>query len=291
MKNELVLFLLVGAVFLSGCIGQGGPSGGSAGNGVIIQSFSPDLSSIEGGGEVGLTLTIKNIGGMDAIDLQASLLGINWVGSSNTQTLERLSKADPTTGAQGEDYTFDWSVTTPESKSSDITYDIGARVTYSYSTVSETQLRIATRAYYKTITQPGSKQTKIFGIVKTMTTSGPFAVTVSSRVPYVESGDKPFRVQFVLQNAGSGRTYADDIATNLDKVKKINVTLDTEDITDSCFQSGTNANVKLSGGKGKTFYCDISVPGITNYIEKVITVNITYDYFVDSTTSVTVLKA
>lgn len=286
LGKELMLFSVVSIVFLAGCAGA--PEA-ATGTGVIIKSFAPDLTSVEGGSQVVMTILVKNIGARTATDVKANLFGLSneWSGLSSKTITASLAAADPATGLPGEEATQDWTFTVPAGKGSDVTYDASVRVNYTYSTVSDTLLRFVTTDYERT--NPNIQR----GVVSSGTTAGPLTVTVSARTPVVSAATRIGKVQFEIQNIGGG-TVGNETISGLNLVREIKIIGVGTNGTCAGEAKGniqTLNNVRLAGGKSKIISCDIDVGGIANFQDISLNLTASYSYFVDSATQVTVLRA
>jgi len=299
LDKELMLLSVVSVVFLAGCTGGGKEA--AVANGVIIKSFAPDLQQIDPDTSVTFTATLKNVGGKEAKPVRALLFGLSneWTGEGTTAPVKgtsstALAAADPTTGLPGEETSFDWTVTFPvaKGKNTDVTYDANVRVFYTYKTDSDTLLRFVTSDYLRT--NPNVQK----GVATSQTSAGPLIVTAVARTPSVGAGTTTGRVQFEIQNAGSGRVDkgATVTATNaqpsgLDLIKEIKVTG-----AKSCAGTAaaadvvTLSDVRLTAGKSKIISCEVDVTGIVNFKDSALKLTATYDYFVDSASQVTVLR-
>lgn len=307
VRKELMLFSVVSVVFLAGCTGGGGEA--STGAGIIITSFVPDVQSVDAGSSVTFTVNLKNVGGKTSDAGKALFFGLSndWtISGTNPATLTKLAPADPSAGLTGEESSLDWSATIGAStaKNADISYDASVRVMYGYSTTTDTLLRFVKSDYLRTA--PNTPK----GIQSSTTTAGPLLVTATARTPTLSSTSTTGRVQFEIQNIGPGRvikTIAADTgivgAPDLDIIKKITITgvgtsgtcagkaADASGIVTLDATAVTPDNIRLAGGKSKVISCDIAVGDLTNFKDIALNVKIEYNYYVDSTTSVTVLRA
>jgi hypothetical protein len=314
MKRYLTAISLIVTVFLAGCIGQTPVPTKiitAGANGVIIKSFSPDLTTTDGGTDVTFSLYVKNVGDKKATNVKAALFGLSdeWGNLSYDSTAyimgnlvniipSEMSGADPSLGFEGEEGGIDFTATSPSGKAVDTTYDATARVFYTYSTISENLLRVATTDYLRSITPPGQPLPKDYSVLKSKSSSGPLLVNVKTRLATIPKGARSVRVQFEIQNTGGGRVFtnydgmtrATIDSNDLDKISKIDV---TSNVDCGNGYGGSLTDVKLVGGKSKVIICTVDVSDMpaAGYIDKAINFNLTYNYFVESTTQVTVLKA
>jgi len=268
MKKTLYLLALAFLLLLSGCV----TTGNSSTNGIIITSFVTDPSEVESGEEVYFVLDIQNVGGAKATDIKAKLIGLpdDW-GTPETKTLGEL--LPPGTGTEGEEYTFEWLLKAPEMYTT-ITYPVEAWVEYHYTTHYEALVRIATRDWIKTL--PPSQQEeekKRLGVVEASPQLGPIHVDFKIRSGLVHE-DVNRGVTIVLQNVGSGRPLNDEVRVTI-KSDRLN-----------CPDAGL---VTLSKGQTKQIRCSVNLGGIEQWKNIKIAVDLDYDYWVRSSTDVTVL--
>lgn len=306
-RKDLLLLSVLSFVFLAGCTGGGDK--GATGAGVIITSFAPDVQQIDPDSSVTFTTAIKNIGGKEATKIKALFFGLSdeWkIGDTSfadpssksklVKTLSTLAMADQSTGLSGEEATFDWDLTFPKEsrKNDDITYDASVSIFYNYMTESNVLLRFAEANYLKT--NPNVPR----GVVSSSSSAGPLVITAVARTPSVSATAATGRVQFEIQNVGSGRVIktvdpADGVVPelkDLDIISEIKVSGVKSCADKSKGDDGkvTLTNQRLTGGKSKIISCEVDVGGITNVRDSAIKLTATYFYFVDSFTQITVLK-
>lgn len=292
MKKHIALFSLVAIVFLSGCIGQGGTTTtGSAG--VIIKSFSPEpAADIEPGVTVTVPILVQNVGGIRAENVQAEIIGLTdeWGITERTKTLGSLAPPDPERGfTEGQESYAVWEMVAP-AKDVTIAYDITGRLYYDYGTTAESLLRVISLSYYQSLTKE-QRDKKDWGISFSTYSSGPLVVTVKAPTTVISTDVDMVPLWFEIQNVGGGRVFntlgagAKPSETNLDYV---DVTVTGSGI--SC--EGDNSK-RLIQGKSGRFYCNVDVGalgGIDPYKDISISVSITYRYYMDAYSGVTVLK-
>lgn len=295
-----MLFSVISIVFLAGCAGGGGEATATAG--VVITSFASDVQQIDPGSSVTFTTVVKNIGSKAATSLKALIFGLSdeWTGADvitiQVKTTSSLAAADPVSGLPGEETSFDWTATFPsaKAKNTDVTYDASVRVFYDYTTDSDILLRFVESSYLRT--NPNVQK----GVISSASSSGPLIITAIARTPSVGTGTTTGRVQFEIQNAGSGRVSKGVTVTGttdaepdgLDLIKEIKVT-GAKSCAGVDASSGTVTlpNVRLAAGKSKVISCDVDVSGIGNFKDSALKLTAAYSYFVDSATQVTVLRA
>ncbi len=292
LRKELMLFSVVSIIFLAGCArGPEGPTGA----GVIIQSFAPDVSTVDSGTPVSFILSVKNVGGKPATNAHAVLFGLSdkWTDAIMDPDKDKLESiatplvaADPTTGLPGEEATKVWTVDKTPLSSTDITYDANVRVQYTYKTESTGFVRVVSSDYLRT--NPDVQR----GVTNSQTTAGPLVVNFFARSPVVTDTNKAVRLQIEVQNVGGGKTFAGGAITPSQPVtttmlNKIKITIGD---SATCKVPIQNKDVLLIGGKSAIINCEKDV-ATTTFTDITFPVTIDYGYFVDSATQVTVLKA
>ncbi len=248
--------------------------------GVVITSFTVTPPIVEGGDIATFTLNVQNKGGIDAKSIKYDIFGLSdsnsWSGKSTTQTgASTLTFEDATRQIPGETTTQEWESTSKE-KNTDITYPITTRVDYDYKTESSLLLVLYGRD------NPNVKNTGITQstIGQISTTTGPLTVVPKGTIPLIGKSTDDFRVTFDITNTGGGRPYRGTKSTGLDKIK----------ITaEGCTLSG-ESEIKLIN-KQKTVSCKVDPSISTDEQEtKSVKLTIEYNYIVESTANVKVLK-
>lgn len=277
MKNPQV-FLLIAAVALAGCIGQPGGTVGSGTAGVIITSFSPEVPEVESGSKVLFFTTAKNVGDIEATGIDIRILGLDdWTGTA-TKTITPLKPADPQRGLEGEESLEDFELTAP-TKQVGITYTPTARVTYKYESKPTIQFKFATREAIR-----GTPQESTATVTQT---GGPFVVTVRGKLPIISSDKREATVQLEIQNVGGGRATKGTASGDVDF---ITVSLDKQ--SGATFGCNPTGAVRLVGGKSRLVSCKITFNSVptAGVATAILDLKLDYTYFVETQTSVTVLK-
>lgn len=292
-SNKVLLFSVILIIFLAGCT-TGGESPVSS-NGVIIESFAPDLSTVDSGTPVNFILSIKNVGGKPADNVYGVLFGLSdkWNLNPALDTLTLISSslapADQTTGLPGEEATHVWTVDAVPSSQTDITYDATVRIQYKYKTEATGLVRIVSSDYLRT--NPNVPR----GVTESQTTAGPLVVNFFARSPLVTPTNNKVRVQIEVQNVGGGKTFVGEPSIDPSKqvtsnmLNKIKVSVG-DDPANFCDTSVEDKEVLLIGGKSAIINCEKTVETNT-FTDITFPVTIKYGYFVESATQVTVLKA
>jgi len=263
MKELALLSIsLLVFVFLAGCDGQ--QQGGGAG--VVINSFTALPSTTEPNTPVLLQLEIQNTGGTIARAVTAELLGLTdeWsISEGRVQVVGELYPADSSRGiTEGEEYVIEWDLSAP-GKTRDMSYSATAHISYAYTTTVEAEIKAVTSDYLRQTGETG-------GITEQGSSAGPFSITLIAPTTVISGGRIP--VQIEIQNTGGGYITG----------KKLN--LQTSGLV--C----TKSDVTLIGGRSATLYCTLPIETFTNYKIFPISVSTSYIYWIESTTSITVLK-
>jgi len=265
MKLYKFLFPLFIVAFLAGCTQFPGISGGTTG--VVIKTFSfIPTSPVEPSTPVYLSLDVENTGGARATGVSAEIIGINdWTfdpKEPRTQSIIDLDYPDPSRGInQGGTDHIEWTIKPPE-KTVQIPYDIGVRVKYSYKSTFEGRVGAVTNQYYRQT----SKKT---GVIFSKASSGPLSIKLTAPNSIISAGRIP--VIFEVKNVGGGGILNDELTFSI---------------------SGANCpktTVKMIKGQSAILYCNIDTSGVANYAEFSVSLSTSYQYYVDSSTSITVL--
>lgn len=276
---QLGLNLNLGGIFGGGAATPIGVGPGTAG--VVIMSFLATPIQIEGGDSATFTLTAVNNGGIDAKNIKYDIFGLSdsnsWSGKSSTLSgLTELKFTDPTRQIPGDTTTQEWESTSVK-KNTDVTYPVTARVDYGYKTEMNLLVTLFGRdnvnVKNNAITQSTMSQVS--------STVSPITITPKGTIPLVGKTVSDVRVSFDISNTGGGRNYVSDKTSGLDKVK-VSAT--------GCNLAGGQTDLKLIN-KVKTFSCTFK-PTIdsTGQETKSIKIVLDYNYIVESTTNVKVLK-
>jgi hypothetical protein len=303
MKKILPLLMLIGIVLFSGCVGQTTTTTTGT-NGLIISDFSFSPTSILPGETTELYLDAQNVGGETAYLKKVTVFGVDSIsGAANalqwglptgenfiedkTSNPDDLIPPDPSTGFEGDFSDFTWHPQAPTGVKAETNYDFEVRVEYGYSTTYTGFIRLMEDSYLNTLPRDQRENLqKVGGVVNPSVTGGPLTVAAASGRHFViRSGDVggDRTIKFKVTNVGSGSPYGNSISTDL---YKISVT-------------GTNLNcdlsMTLSRGKTGIISCTFNSPAATdpsiagkNKIDKAFSIKLDYNYFVDSTATITV---
>jgi len=315
MRNHATLaLLLLGVVFLSGCVGQ--PPSHEGGKGLAISSFAPDFAEIRSGERVTISAMIDNVGEYDATDVSAQLFGINiggteWAISGQTkqvQTASKIRRSDATLELPGESHQFDWSVTAPKDLRVDNTYTANLRVYYKYGTVSNTLMRLMTYDYLRSLPSEQFEEAKAStGVSQSTSSAGPLSVSfnVGNRPLVVYDNGDTFSVQMEIKNVDVGNAfdigatypgYPGTSTLSSDDLHAVHVDITTSlDINcANTLGAAKSGKVKLTKGETKTLFCTVTIPSkadLGNTRDYTVTVTLTYGYYIDSSTAIKVLKS
>ena len=278
MQVKSRAFLLIAAVVLAGCVGQQGGTGGGGTAGVIIQSFSPEVPEVDSDTQVLFFTNVKNVGDVVASNVEIKLSGLDdWTGTQ-TASLGTLVPADPARGLEGEERIQEFNLKSP-AKDVTITYFPTARVTYTYETKSTIQFSFATREQIRATPEESTAQVT--------TTGGPFLITVRGKLPVVSSDRREAVVQLEIQNVGGGRAGKGRTVADIDFIR-----FSIEKQSGGTFSCPTDPNIRLIGGKSRLVTCKITFSTIqpAQAVTATLDIKLNYDYFVDTESSVTLLK-
>jgi len=297
-KHILVLLasLLVVVVAFSGCIEIPGIGGGGGGitTGVIIKSFAPDMSEIFSEDDVTFSLTVENVGEEDATNVKAKIfgLGTDWTGADwvdvakRTQTIGLLERSQSEYSVPGGTGDAQWGVKSPVDLKVDNTYSASVRLTYGYSTTALANIKIYNKDYLDS--NPDEQETimRSSGIKSFTVTNAPIKVELTGLArPLIYRGSgQQASVTVLISNIGQGKPYKteeDDMEVTVDKIE----------INKEKCDGNPEGTYRLPRAGAKSVPCRFTLPYIDSYTTIPVDIELSYNYFLDSTTSIKVLKS
>ena len=296
MKKYAPFLLLIFFVFLSGCtmLGQKQPGGeeqpGQA-IGVIIKSFRPDVSEIFSGDSVTFTVTVENVGEEDAENVRAKLIGLgtDWSGDIVDDPVKDIGdlpkKIEGSVGGAGD---AQWDVTSPSDLKVDNTYTAGVIVYYEYKSTAHGKLKVISQNYIRTKPEEASQIYQSSGVEEFAITKAPIEISLAGAArPFVyRESDQEASVSVQLKNIGQGYPYWEKQGDRKVNVEKI--TINGEECLGKSFPQVVTIPIR---GSYKTITCKFRVPEISEYTTIPIEVELSYNYYVESSSSIKVLKA
>jgi hypothetical protein len=287
------LLTLIGIVLLAGCVGIPGGTQQTKGiaSGVVIKSFYAVNPEIYSGDTAYFSFTLENIGGSDANVTSAKLygLGSDW----NPSTVEMkdigiLNRADPTAKLPGGTYSDEFSSTSPENLKVDTTYTAFIRVTYTYNTSAEGKIKFYNKTYLNSLSIEEARKIRSSpGIESFVTTSGaPIQISLTGLPRPLEDGKG--KVTFIIENVGPGKNYLNTIDDRT--VKIINITIGGSICSSLPGLSSEPQKVILPRVGPKLIVCDVPSRPVDTYTTIPVKAEIMYNYFVDASTTIKVLR-
>ena len=293
MKKHIaaLLSLIVLVVAVSGCIGGEEAVSGTA-TGVIIKSFSPDISEIFSEDDVTFSLSVENIGGEDATNVQAKLfgLGTDWSGDdwdgNRIKWIGYLERSQPDYNVPGGTGDMQWNVKSPVDLKVDNTYTAGVRLTYTYSTTALANIKIYSNEYLKTNPDKAESIMKSSGIETFSVTNAPIKIELAglARPLIYRSDGQVASITALLSNIGQGKPYdtgEDDMTITLEKMT-VNKQPCSNELEDT---------YRIPRTGKKSIPCQFELPAIDSYTTIPVEIELSYNYFVDSSTTIKVLKS
>ena len=288
LKTALSLSILL-VVFVSGCVSDGNTI--AFGNGVVIQGWEADFSSLESGETIKFFLKLQNQGESLAENIEATVIGIDskeW-DFSRDPDFDDLVAPDRTTNTPGEVVTHYYDGEAPELPSgTTFTYEPIMRVSYDYTTNANKPITVVDIEELRRIMQQG----KSIETESTVYTSGPISIEIRTG-DYIktQNEDPEFPLYIVVTNTlwESGGTVIESRSAprNYDYPIKLDVDI----------SSGGKVTCNTDGGwidlwQGKTaeITCELNVdpaPEGTR-LERLITADLNYRFQTDATTAVSV---
>jgi hypothetical protein len=153
-------------------------------------------------------------------------------------------------------------------------------------------VRLVNENYLQTLSD--AERNKLYGsdgIISSETTNGPISVTPFSGRHFIVDDTTPRAMRFKIENVGKGYTYIcpvnKDCMNDDNNANKTYVRV--KPIGD--FISCTEPEIKLSTGKSHVIDCIFTPSAVENKVDKTFQIEISYSYYVDGYTSVTVKPA
>ncbi len=288
-KHIVALLMLVALVVaVSGCTDNSGTSGSASG--VIIKSFSPDISEIFSGDDVTFSLSVENIGEGNARNVHAKIfgLGTDWARNDDVdKSIGFLEKRQSDIDAPGGTGDIQWSVTSPANLKVDNTYTAGVRLYYDYTTTAMASVKIYNNEYIQSNPTEAQSIMSSSGVATFAVTDAPVTITLKGLArPLIYRGDGQMgSITITLSNIGQGKPYhssEDDMTVTISKVS-----VNNQPCTANL--DGTTAKLPRAGEKSLT--CQFTLPAIDSYSTLPVEVQLEYTYFMDSSASISVLKS
>ena len=281
-------------ITISGCIDNNEEIVIDSSNGLIINEFSIDPLSVQDNEAVSFLIDIENVGGRDATDIKVLIHGLqnNWRNNSNRSLIESeqielieggLQNPDINLNIKGESKIISKTYYPPELPEN-INFDseLTARVKYRYTTTSSFIIPIISENEYKNRVRTN---TPINSQIISQNTDGPLKITLSkgdSPIILTSGNNKPNFI-FNIRNVGNG------FPGNENDLGKIRVMpKQSNNYNNSC---NNLDDVKLRTDGSFPLACTLTIE--SNFVNTIgtiqITFELTYDYFIDETRTVSVI--
>ena len=292
----LSLLLLIPLMLLAGCT----KSVTEFKSGLVIEKFSPEISTVASGSPIGMTVVVKNVGEATAERVSAFLTGLSgWTLDRNVKNMEpaTLTGSNKELGFEGEGGTATWSLTAPLVES-DQTYTPIVFVSYLYSTSATILIKGVSLDYFKSL--PEEEQQKVGGGVTVVkSTAGPITVSVKSQQALISGGvDVPIEIEF--KNEGGGNVASSDIAAESIKqqkessINKMGIVL-SGNVGFRCEEdkkvSGTEYEVRLVQGKTGRLLCFVTLRELQGTQSFSLDLTARFYYIIEGRSSVKVSKS
>jgi hypothetical protein len=286
------ILVLIGAVLLAGCVQLpgGGPGVRGVSSGVIIKEFQPTNREIISGDPAYFGFIIENIGESDATNVCVKIYGLsdiewtNWQPSNKMICPGSLRRTSPAEKLPGESAYDEFSATSPANLKVDTTYTAYIRVMYNYTTSGEGKIKLYSRSYLNALPIEEAKKIRASsGIESFVTTKGaPVQLSLVGVPRPIEDGTGTKRsITLLIENVGEGGNY---LSTPDDRKVRIKT-----------FQVGnTNCPTgeqQLPRVGFKMVKCEFTLPSVTEFTTIPVKVEVEYNYFVDKSTTIKVLKS
>jgi hypothetical protein len=301
MPALLPIISLFIVVLSSGCTSFGGQTTGS-GKGIVIENFESDFQKIYAGETFKLQMKAKNTGSVDAgivkpvlynIDMQISGQSIAISCSSGCGSSMVMLAKDADRGTEGESKTCIWNCKAPDDiPKVSVTFNPSLRLYYLYRTTTIKSINIASQNELRTLqTQGGALPSETIS-----TTEGPVQLDVLVNGPiryWAGENTVTFPININLQNNGGGIACLGDCTyeKNWNKIELSFENVEGTATLKSCDLQAGKMEVDLWKGQSRTITCEvqINVGQTTGFVQKSLSFEAGYDYFVDASTSIEVV--
>jgi len=276
MKKLLMIFLLLGIVFISGCTNDGNSGGGAPS--ISISQFGPigfgtQENPVISGKNLDLMAVFSNDGGADlksAPTIKLSGLSSTWINENERVKIEDVNKLK-----SGQKKTVRWNLHSPVTSGYELDvqqYPVEVTFTFGYGTVFIGQFSWMSSEEYYNLLESSDQQTadqalSSKGLNVQTTSKGPITIDLVAE----EVFDTP-TVKLKLRNDGNGRVGGNG------RIKFLSV----EGLT--CDDTGESEGILLWEKEFET-YCDVKV-GSNSDVASQIKVEILYDYTVSQETTI-----
>ena len=269
--------LLAAAVMLvisSGCVNLGGVSTTATfDNGVVIQNFEPELSSVYSGEDVRLQMKIKNLGSFDASG-DATIDLSEWGCGSSGAAQKTFSLLPPNAerGTEGGEAVILWTCTAPDiAEGLTVPYEARAQVEYPYQSVSSKTITLLPTSDLIALNNagkplPSEDETQSHSPVRVdVVVKGPIRISENN-------GQVIFPVTLKITNVGGG--IVQDGLIDLEVEKTTGAITNMKD----CDQQ----NLPLWRGQSQTVTCEMTANKVTSMTQARIVATATYTYVISS---------
>lgn len=304
MKKPIQACLLIFSLILvSGCINQPPTSG----SGVVVENFLSNPSEIYSGEPFQLQLMVRNTGPVDAKNVRFELFNIGTTHenkgleiSCNPQCsdlIERLLAPDTHAGTTGESKTCIWDCFSPKDvpRNAKITFNPTLRIYYKYESTVAKVITIVSEEELRSLQSQG----KTLPSETLNPSGGPIKLGIQMRTPvkYIEDTNKViFPIAVTIENVGGG-VACHPSCSEPGNWNRVFLGVDAESGMNlkNCEISMAN-EIELWEGKSRTIVCDAELSMFSetgkgagvNLLQKTLKMKAEYEYFLDTTTSLTV---
>jgi len=224
MQMKWSLLALLAVIFIAGCVGQ---SGGKAvrlvsNDGLQIMDFFAEPISVEVGDTVVFNMQVENVGGTEAQNVVARLLGVEgqWTqvtgGFPLIQNLGNMEAPNPDFNQPGDSEQATWVYRTPEIPPGlKVPMQVTAEILYTYNTSGVITIRTVGETFLETEYQPKGK---VPAGPQVINTYAPVQIKMNDRFTdyYIRVKEdardqqiQTFPILIELQNVGSGFPITD----------------------------------------------------------------------------------
>ena len=266
-----VSFFILAIVMVAGCISSSSNNIG----GIVIQEFRSDMDIIEVGDEFSMYARIKNVGDVEAKDVDFVLNIDDSLGCEKTcKMVSSMKGVDVENNIDGEIAYCTWKCKAKEEHKG-IVYNPRLRIYYKYLSIASKKIMLMSRKELLRMKQ--GKETISLGEYKH--TNSPLMIDIKSKSAVVRKSNMveiPLTIN--VRNVGSG-TACKENCKNKEEWYRVRIKVEGNGSA-----SGCNKDVYLWDGKEGSVSCTLKVKG-SELAEKYINVVAKYGYFIEGETT------
>jgi hypothetical protein len=285
MKAPSIAFplLILAVIAVSGCV-----SPAASGNGMAILTFEPSFDTVFSGEPVDFRLRVQNTGTVEATDVTPKIIGLEtWIlDTDQCDGWDSISAAEPDINAPGETANCRWTYIAPDvPRGLSTKQSVTTRLYYGYRTSVVKSITLASTKELLLMKDRGQSAP----VQTTSQTTSPLQIDIKTEAPVrVWEGSVTFPIAITVNNVGGGvacsSAYECKSNNNINKLF-----LDIKPGSDISIAECA-PEIELWQGKTNTLVCQATFSGLrdSGLIQKTLTINTEYGYYIDKDTEITI---